>query len=429
MSKVQLARKCAVIQNKDPITDFIRDTAATDDFSGGSRQIYFMRRRKGGGWSPRLISWFRHSEDIEQIVNDLEFRKNGFYTITKNSFYADYHHESALFSIDNVVIDCDCHGTELSDIEYQYECGRLIYALENDGKGRIPAFSVTYSGQGLHFWIRLQSFSAKLLPRYRDIVRILCANFQRVCKDIDSVFNVDEKASGNPAGLIRLGNTRNHDAGRYAVYEHRTDKRYDLDELQEFTAISINFDTGKVVERKFGDRTANPSDLSARYMPLNKKRLHYIETLVNLKPNQTGRREILVFLYANAAYSISGDEEQAKKAAMKINRMFSDPLSRSEVVNAVKGIVKKGGYEFITKAGFFALIGADCVERYLYDNLTSRRDEERKERRAAKAERDAEIMRLHSQGMKQADIAALTSCTQQTVSNVIKRNFKESPIP
>lgn len=411
--------RCAQEIDKSAIADFLTATATTENFSFAARQLYIMQPQP---MPPRLIAWYRQQPDAERTtVNALKFYADAFYTCTKNGHIADKRGENSLFSLDAIVIDCDAHGSELTESEYQYECNRLLFALDAAAKerGRIPAFSgVTYSGRGLHLWCMLESMSAKLLPLYKFFANAICNEVKAVCSDIDSVFDVDFTASCNASGLIRIGGTVNQSAGRTAIFERRCEKRYDLSELQELCAVNMDA-AGKRFERKHGDRTKDEPERRAQYRPLNRKRMHFLEAIARTQPNQTGRRELLLFAFCNAAFCFFNDTEKAESAAIRFNSLFSEPLPAKTPRELLRGISKKAGYDF-TLDSFFTLISANSTDVYLYSHLTSQREEIRTEKRNVKAERNKKIIELHRKGFSCRQIAAETACSFKTVSRVIQ---------
>lgn len=398
---------------KEKIAEFLKLHAASSNFSGGARQLYTLEG------APKLITWYRQQpQEIETALENIAFHGCTAYYTTKNSFFADKRSTNTLFSLDNIVIDLDCHEKSLSDREYSYECSRLIYLLENDNGGRIPQFNACRSGRGLHLWTALQSSSAKLLPMYQLYSSIIADNVQRVCSELETPFSIDTAASLNAAGLIRLPYTYNASAARIALFEKRTEHRYTLDELQELCALNLDR-FGRVFEKQKGHRTAETAADRAAYKPLNRKRMRFIEALIKDTPKQTGRRSILLFLYLNAAYSLAESEDYAMQKAAALNAQLSEPQPQKELERQLKAVVSYGGLDF-TKERFFEFMQATALERLAYQNVSSEREAQRAEARQNKQERNAQIIELHNKGFSSREIAAKVGCDFSTVSRFLK---------
>lgn len=404
-----------IIAENTQIREFFGLHAATPNFAGGARQIYTMQGE------PQLVTWFRQQpSEIAAAVERLYFYGDSAYYTTKNSFFADKRQSKYLFSLDNIVIDVDCHDRELSDREYKYYSDQLCYVLGEDNGGRIPEFNVCRSGRGLHLWTALQSASAKIQPYYSLYGGMIADRVQAVCKEIGSPFTVDTAATVNAAGLVRLPWTINQAVGRIAEFEKYTDRRYSFEELQELCALNINGSSGKLFEKSHG-RRCKETDRAA-YLPLNRKRLNFLESIISNDNEQTGRRDLLLFAYINAAFQLSGSAEFALSQGVKFNSQYSEPLSIGEIRTIHKYIVDRGGLDFTVKR-FFEFVQATVTEMSLYNSTISDREAQRAANRQKKAERNAKILFLHSQGLSCRQIAAECGCSKDSVSRLIQRQL------
>lgn len=422
MTETKAARKSAL--NTAKILDFLTFTAAQENFSGAKKHVYTMQP----DGAPILLRWYKQDDfSIADAVNHVSFVGNRAYYITKNSYCNGSRGDAFLLSLDNIVIDCDAHGAEMTDSGYKYECSRLLDAIEQQTGGNIPAISaVTYSGRGLHLWIRLESFPAKC-AQFRVLYQIAAATIaaavQRICGEIASPFTVDTAASTNASGLIRCGCTVNQSSGRMADFEIKSFRRISIDELQELAAVNMD-GSGRTYQRKHGEKMTDEAERRRKYAPLNAKRLKFIHALLDADAEQDGRRDLLVFAYCNAHYSLTADAESAKAAALRINTRFSNPLKQTEVCNLIKSIFKVGGYDYKLDT-FFTLISATETERILYASMSDNsREEERKARREAKKERDSLIFELRSQGFSLHEIAKNAACSSRTVERVLEKGKK-----
>lgn len=405
------------------IGDFLHKTAPTDNFSGSRRQIHTMKN-VNGIQIPQIISIFRKNE-IDEALKNIYFSDNKAYYTTKNGFIANQRQAAALLSLDNIVIDVDNHSGTATTREIQHEIDRLTYFLESDYAERIPEFNLTRSGRGAHLWISLDSYSAKLRYLHNLAAYSFCDTVSACIAENKIQLDVDTAASTNAAGLIRLPYTLNQHTHTFATFEERTDKRYNIDELQRYCAINVSSD-GQVIEKTIERRCAHSEEDRQRYIPLFNKRLNFLNIIIEQNESLTGRRDLVLFLYANTMYQLTLDEAETAAATHKANQKLDEPLTRTEIDAIIKCIVKKGGYDFKVTS-FLDFMHATTQERWCYSNMQSEREIERERNRQIKAERNAKITELHLKGYSQREIANEIGCSRNTVIAVIQKRNEESP--
>lgn len=397
---------------------FMQLCTASGAFQGGAKQIYTWRN---GENAPKLLAFYRQDEEsIHAAAAQLYFSRRLPYYITKNSFIADQRRNSALFSLDNLVIDLDDHSGKLDGRQLDHEINRLIFTLDEDYSGRMPAFNLTRSGRGAHLWIPLESFSAKMRLYYSVYAHSLCDTVERAAQEIQSPLQIDRAASMNAAGIIRLPFTINQHTGKLATFEQRTTDRHTLDDLQEFCAVNLT-ETGKPIEKQHGRRCTRSEDDRRAYIPLNQKRIRFLSAIIDRADDLTGRRDLILFLLCNAWYQYTGDAATACEKLDEANRRLSEPLTNAEITNISAYITKKGGLDF-KKQTFLDFMCATFDERqlYLYD-MQNQRETDRAAARERKEQRICAIIEMHRNGMKQAEIATACGCCQKTVSNIIAK--------
>lgn len=397
---------------------FMQCAAASGAFQGGAKQIYTI---KSGETAPKLIAFYRQdAESIRETAERLNFSRKMPYYLTKNSFFADQRRNDALFSIDNIVIDLDDHTGKLHGAQLDYEVDRLLYALDTDYSGRMPAYNLTRSGRGAHLWIPLESFSAKMRLYHNIYAHSICDTVGKAVQAINSPLQLDRAATMNAAGLIRLPFTINQHTGRLATFERRTTDRHTLDDLQELCALNLT-DTGQLIEKQRGRRCTRSEDDRRAYIPLNQKRIRFLSAIIDRADDLTGRRDLILFLLCNSWMQFTGDAATACAKLDEANRRLSEPLTNAEIASIGDYIIKKGGLDFKVQT-FLDFMCATFDERqlYLYD-MPNQRETDRAAARDRKAQRICDIIEMHRKGMKQAEIATACGCCQKTVSNIIAK--------
>ena len=388
----------------------------------------------------RLRFFRQRCDETQAAVGSIRFAQSHDYYISKNSVYADRRTKEALFSYDNIVIDLDIHDNNKSlkwyDDNLDFLIDKLIYLLTEEYKGKFPAFNVVRSGRGVQLWIGLESFSARVEAfrrRYTAVCDYFCHFLDEVLEDNDlTMFEVDYGASTDATRLARIPYTYNQHRynerthkGYQARFDHLTDYRYDLDEIQDF----ILSPTKKPRKAKI---TQN-----SNFTALNIKRMRFIEDIVKRNAGYCeGRREVMAWLYYNALIQTT-EQETAEEMLYQLNELFEPSLSGTQISAIIDEFDRKGknigkvgkdgyietGYYTIGSAKFLDTIQATTDERLQYVGATSR-ELDRKAARAKKADRDRRIAELTEQGMSCKDIADEVGCS---VSTVQRKTAKDKP--
>ena len=403
-------------QHQD-ILNFICDIRATSDFSGGHRQIWCKSEETG---EMHLVRFFKQDNDALDYIKKLFFRNDLNYYITKNSFTGGHHSDDELFSIDNIVIDLDVHDADWTLKKYatelDYYIDKLIYIITNDYNGQFPEFNAVRSGRGVQLWIGLVSFSARVAAfrnRYKRVCEYFVEFLKHVCLENGIPLKPDKTPTCNISGLMRLPYTYNQaryddtqNTGYKVQYEHRTDYKYTLDEIQEFLPTPTPEETKK---------PKKPISLNSNneWAKCNRKRANFIESIILNNNHQDGRRELLLFDYCNAYKQFS--PENAGKALESLNEKLSAPLPSSQI----HAISNENVYAYSTE-NFLDSIQATSEERCKYGEITSVREQERKRARENKDARNKKIEEMAQQGASAEEIATEVDCSARTVRRKTK---------
>lgn len=402
-------------QNTD-LQDFFATIAPSANFAFGAKQIWTFNN----GY-PRLVKFFRLDE-TEQTADNLFFRKDKDYYITKNSFIADKRDSDCLFSLDNIAIDIDKHtGTDYSEIDYEID--RLIYILDNDYQGKFPQFNIVRTGRGVHLWIRLESFAATqwIKVLYSAICGYFCDLITEIIEENNIQLKVDRTPSIDATRMLRIPSTYNQARkGFKALWEHRTDRVYSIQELMQEFPIDLHKSNKKPKTKQ----NATEKDINeANYKAMHIKRTSFIEKLItDSNGNCNGKRDKLLFVWYNHAIKIM-DTQTAIKKLHKLNESFTEPLREAEIKNIIVSR-ERYGHRHIKTATFFDLCECTLKQRMEYTS-NSQRELEREEARKRKSQRNAEICSLKAQGLSIRKIAQTVGCSPTTVQSVLK----SEPIP
>ena len=182
-------------------------------------------------------------------------------------------------------------------------------------------------------------------------------------------------------------------------------------------------------------------------------RMNDLVTLQSLRKDCTGSREFMCFLYRYWLMCFCSDPEQALQETIEFNNDFIDPLSQDEVMSATKsaekaynekienkpkGTFQWGGYRYRNDTLISKLDITPEEQKHLKTiigkNEKSRRDNESKkakrrnengltQNQQARTDRDKAVFNLHSQGMRQKDIATSLNVSVKTISRILNRTF------
>lgn len=414
--------------NNAQIKEFIDFISATDNFEGSCWQIYAMHyyTDKDGkqGKAPKLIC-FGSKRLGTDYLDGIYFNQHTDYYYTPNGYYANEKGENTLLSCNNIVIDIDGHELPLETIPQEID--RLLYFMEQEQLD-IPEYSVVRSGRGVQLIIRLESFHRKLQWVWKQATAIICdkitafiEDYNATRKDGETTINltVDKGVATRITGFVRLPYTINQKSKTRTTFERRTDRRYTAEELVEY--IDDNREPQLKPRIKHTYTTTAETDEQADYSPLQAKRVSFIEEIVK-KPdfNETGRRELITWLYYNALIQIM-DGKTAKEKTVALNNGFKKPLEITEIKAMFRHTDKK--IQKLKDNTFLNKMNATAKERLIYEN-TQFREQQREQARAAKAERDVQVLELFKQGKNYQEIADITGYSLRTVKNKLSGQAK-----
>ena len=432
------------------LADFCHFIAATEEFRKSYRILCYQNK------NPKYIPYLRKMEtswceanyfyqgewaegnkheDIAERINSICFYEGKDYYITKNSFRKSRRSaknrktgqmESTLFSLDNIVIDLDMHDKEATFEEIDREIVKLFRVLFREKEkesSALPRFSFAVkTGRGVHLWIRLESFSAKLTNGYRHFVRQIIAELKAILSFEDIKLDIDEAASINPAGVVRLPYTSNSKRPGYEtqlhVFYEESPYRYTYQELSEMYPISKpvrqekqNAKDPNLLEEKTKSHSHDTGSLTG-------KRVKFLEWLIEDRGGWCeGYRDLMLHHYYNALVQIT-DRSTAQEKLSNLNQKFTSPLSEKDIqYNIVKPIDKKGFYKY-TNQRFLTDIGANSKERQHFEEK-NQKQLEREAARQKKADRNAQIRLLAENGYTREEISKKANCSVKTVTAVL----------
>lgn len=250
-------------------------------------------------------------------------------------------------SLENIVIDIDCHQRKVITEELRPTLDELLWHLQGElfADNIVPEPSyVVYTGRGVQMWWTFESNNVtkcylgkfdKVKEAWINHIKATLATFQS-----DFPLTVDQGASMNNMGLVRLPGSVNTRTG--SVVEVAGDRvdRYDLHrEYDNLTPLPGE----KMAQRHYAKNE------NFDWAVLSKYRIELITKLRDLRNAPIGQetRNDMNFLVYCAAL-MANSPEAAYIIMERFNMSFKEPMRPNELKNVVCSAKRKDGYKFRT---------------------------------------------------------------------------------
>lgn len=345
-------------------------------------------------------------------LNKINIKPDADFYITANTLTKKDRRSENLFSLKNIVIDVDCHNSELNIYDMNKLLEDFVFRIKRDLN--LPLFNIIhYTGRGVQLWYCLEEIAGVWTFLYKNTIDKIIDTLDTLKEDYQEFKHLSiDSASKNAVGFFRLFESYNTKTGTKSIVEIQTSVNYDLIDLNE-TIQPINTNTYNPIILQVG--------IEGDYLSLNHKRIDFIKWLIQYRNAPVGSemRDKLLLLFYNACVQVM-TKEMAKAYTLKLNNTFKEPLERTE--NIFKYIDQKGFLNFKNDT-FCIFLELSEVERLEYmkqrkSNYT--RDTEYKLR---KEERNRKILELNKSGKTNLEIASILNISRNTVSSVLKLNI------
>ena len=346
-------------------------------------------------------------------INKINIKTDSDFYITANTLNKKDRKTENLFSLKNIVIDIDCHNSELDDYDRNELLEDFLFRIKRDLE--LPPFNIIhFTGRGLQLWYCLEEIAGVWSFLYKDTVEKIIDVLETLKEEYTEFeqLNIDG-ISKNLVGFFRLFETYNTKTGRKSVVEIQDYEKYDLSELNQSIPRA----------KKFAQNIALQANVQCDYIALNHKRIDFIKWLIAHRnaPIGSETRDKLLLLFYNACVQVMS-REMAKAYTLKLNREFKIPLERTE--NIFTYIDQKGFLNFKNET-FCMFLELNENERHEYMKQKTSNYTRDKMRRLAKEERNRRILELNKAGKTNLEIAEILNISRTTVSTVIKANIKQ----
>ena len=343
-------------------------------------------------------------------INKINIKTDSDFYITANTLTRKDRKTENLFSLKNIVIDIDCHNSELDDYDRNELLEDFLFRIKRDLE--LPQFNIVhFTGRGLQLWYCLEEIAGVWSFLYKDTVEKIIDTLETLKEEYPDFeqLNIDG-ISKNLVGFFRLFETYNTKTGRKSIVEIQNYVKYDLSEL--------NQSIPRV--KKFAQNTSLQANIQNDYIALNHKRIDFIKWLIAYRNAPVGSetRDKLLLLFYNACVQVMS-REMAQAYTLKLNKEFKIPLERTE--NIFTYIDQKGFLNFKNDT-FCMFLELNENERHKYMEQKGSHYTRDKMRKLAKEERNRRILQLKKEGKTNIEIAQILHIARNTVSTFLNKN-------
>lgn len=329
--------------------------------------------------------------------------------------------EDNLINIQNLVIDIDSHQSARSIAELN-EHIKLFESKLLDRLIIKPNF-INRTGRGLQLWFCIEPCHVALNKICMSVADMLCKHIETIMNEMnESELSIDRASSLKLNGLFRLPYTYNTKARRWAEGRMIHEDLPNINELKE-----VLKDNG-YKSKYFGEKKQKKNVVVPKkyrfvpelkdndYTPCLIHRKKFMEYLFKTRDVQVGSRDIMLFAMYSTVVQLL-DEADAKMYCIELNDTFSEPLRYAELCTIFKEIDKKQHRFTVEK--FFDFVNATREERAWFYKATNK-EERRKARRKAKAEKYEKVKELRSQGYSIVAISKELGISRPTIYKILE---------
>lgn len=259
---------------------------------------------------------------VNDLLNHIDEWQGQDVYMTLNTFASPRRTNSNIQEFRALYIDLDTYNTEFTNEQ-------VLMNLEADYYGKIipRPNAIIHSGRGLCLVFMLNFAPKQAYKRWSYVQK----RFVELLAPLGA-----DAAVKDPARILRLAGTTNSKNGEAVFIDYLHTEKYELSELMTDYALDHEYipksKSKKAPKRKNGHRLSPYT--------LYKARVEDLFRLVQLRHGQmNGYREKTLFLCRYFVMHIAG-ESAAMEAVMKLNNMFTEPLSRQEAINSTKSAIR-----------------------------------------------------------------------------------------
>ena len=367
-------------------------------------QIHVGKREKG---REEVYPYRRFKADaVAENINKLPDDECDYY-ITANACVKWRREKENIYTLNNIVIDCDVHSVS-GALPYTQADSIVDAVLQTDGLEKPN--SVVYTGRGVQLWWAIEPLSYKWIAAYEKIRNKMINAVSSAVVSLPIAVSVDERASKNIVGFFRLPGSYNTKSGTWGCLNILHTNRINIvEKLQEMQ---------KNETRKH--RMPKIPTGGLRSMGSAASREASLISLIKLRNAPPGdeKRDLFLFFDYCIWSEIIFEHDDIMAHLLRMNELFKEPLPAA-VVEGYMQTAKEKRYK-ITNARIIKDLEITQQEQVLIGMYQNKREESRADKRKKKEETRQRIISLSEQGYTQAEICGQIGCSRTKVRAVLK---------
>ena len=257
--------------------------------------------------------------------------------LSMNSFKTPVNTISNLYSLNALWSDIDFYNKE----EYKEKTYMEMIQIVSENKilKKAPPSFFVFSGRGFYpIWLIKDAHATSCLPIWNKLMQTIHEELEQYGADISGT---------EPSHVLRLAGSNNTKSNLKAKILKEdivfNPKRYTLKELSDLILDKLPYSKEEWEKLKKKKRKTKKEKRACKLHTLfsihnlNFTRMRDIQTLIELRKGDCrGTRELMLFLYRYWANCYHKDDKVALNEILRLNSLFKEPLSETEVINATK---------------------------------------------------------------------------------------------
>ncbi len=375
---------------------------------------------------------------LDFITKSMVFHPSIDYYITANTVNGVKRRTEQLFSLENIVIDIDCHEEpHYHETILNQKIDQILWLIEKSTELPIPT-SIVRTGRGLQLWWAIVPCHAKCKPYYDEVKENFMLELASILTEYEELkaFTIDKTASSNPVGYYRLPNTFNTKVNRLATCEISAQET--LYTLQDLVTLVKTWENPPSFSFEPQIHPLANTNYSAMELSILKnfhtlgffrsRQLIQLRALRNQKPGKEERNNFCFLLY-NTLLPAFGEEKTMEKLYL-FNQGFKIPMTKEEIEHTLCTAKRKHGYQYSNQKiiEFLNITPEEQEQIGLYagkfKSFTKISSHPSRKASAAlvKESRDQSVLELAKKGKNGKEIAQLLGISPPTVSKILRQN-------
>lgn len=390
----------------------------------------------------------REIGELAQFIPAMHISRRLDYYIMANTVKGVERKTENVFSLNNIVVDIDCHGenNEMSEAElvqaFIWRCQRDLWS-----SGEMPEpNSVVHTGRGVQLWWAINPISVKLEWIYRRIQNWIMDKLQDILDEYATSLQgltMDRAASQKLVGWFRMPLTYNTTGKRWGSLQILNNERYSHQEL--YNMVPKSYKTAAVDRKDRRDKQVSSAlspladgDIEAlkdgsTAMSLRVYKIAKLRAFRNAGKGEE-MRDLFCFAVYNALLA-EYDETEAWTRLQAFNTGFKEPMNSKELQTNMASATRKYGYKLTNQWIIDALAVTEEEQEYIdlypvtdkFISFTKQNYVRDKIRAELREDRDNKVIALFMDGASKAEIARTVGISRNTATKIINEFLADCP--